>query len=105
MRCNKCGKRIRDNQQSRRDTVIRGYIHVKCPTSRQSLDEANPVSHDARMSAMGTGITVGQLKHVFDKLHVPDDAKIKFTIGQPSPGWALLESVSFCRPANELSLW
>jgi hypothetical protein len=28
-----------------------------------------------------------------------------FAVGQPAPGWALLESVSFCRPANEVSLW
>lgn len=53
---------------------------------------------------MGCGISVGQLERMLEELHVPDDAKIKFAIGQP-PGWALLESVSFCRSENEVSLW
>ena len=72
---------------------------------RQRLDEANPVTHDLRISAMGTGITIGELKAMTKKLNIPDDAKVKFAIGQPAPGWALLESVSFCRSANEVSLW
>ena len=71
---------------------------------RQSLYEANPPT-DPRVSAMGTGVTVGQLKWMIKKLNIPDDAKIKFAIGQRPPGWALLESVSFCRSANEVSLW
>lgn len=71
---------------------------------RQSLDAANPPT-DPRISAMGVGVTVGQLKRMISHLRIPDDAKIKFAIGEPPPGWALLESVSFCRPANEVSLW
>jgi hypothetical protein len=54
---------------------------------------------------MGAGITIGQLKRTIDQLRIPDEATIKFAVGQPAPGWALLESVSFCRPANEVSLW
>lgn len=73
--------------------------------SKQSLDAANPVSHDLRISAMGRGITIGQLIQMAEKLQIPSDAKIKFAIGQPAPCWALLESVSFCREANEVSLW
>jgi hypothetical protein len=78
---------------------------VQRSVRRQALDEANHVSHDMRISAMGTGLTVGQVRRMLDQLNVPDDAKIKFAIGQSSPGWALLESLSFCRPANEVSLW
>lgn len=69
------------------------------------LDETVQHDWELRVSAMGIGVTVGQLKDMFDKLKIPDDAKIKFAVGQPSPGWALLESVSFCRAANEVSMW
>lgn len=83
----------------------RGTGSLKRVVRRQALDEANHVSHDMRISAMGTGLTVGQVRRMLDQLKVPDDAKIKFAIGQPSPGWALLESLSFCRTDNEVSLW
>lgn len=73
--------------------------------SKQCLDAANPVTHDLRISAIGRGVTIGQLIEMAGKMQIPPDAKIKFAIGQPSPGWALLESVSFCREANEVSLW
>lgn len=71
---------------------------------RQALDEVNHVSHELRISAMGRGITVGKLKETLAKLDIPDDATIKFAM-RTGDGWALLESVSFCRPANEVSLW
>ena len=72
---------------------------------RQAIDEARPSIQEERISAMGSGVTVCQLKKMLEQLDIPDNAKIKFAIGQPEPGWALLESVSFCRPENEVSLW
>ena len=80
----------------------RGGGSLERMVRRQALDEANHVSHELRISAMGRGITVGQLKQTLAKLDIPDGAKIKFALGD---GWALLESVSFCRTENEVSLW
>ena len=54
---------------------------------------------------MGTGMTVGQLKRTLASLDIPDDAKIKFALLNTGADWAMLESVSFCRSANEVSLW
>ncbi len=72
---------------------------------KQSLDEATPVMKDPRVSAMGVGVTVGQFIKMAKRLKIPSNAKIKFVVGQPPPGWALLESVSFSRSENEVSLW
>ena len=81
-----------------------GGVRVQRVVRRQALDESKHVSHELRISAMGRGITVGQLKQTLATLDIPDDAKIKFAL-RTGDGWALLESVSFCRTENEVSLW
>lgn len=75
--------------------------------TKQQLDGAH-VSHEMRISAMGTGLTLGALRRAIAEW--PDDAKIKFAITQREAtdkggAWALLESVSYCRSENEVSLW
>lgn len=87
-----------------RQTAKRGADSLHHWVWRQALDEANHVSHELRISALGRGITVGRLKQMLAKLDIPDDAKIKFAL-RGFDEWALLESMSFCRPANEVSLW
>lgn len=75
----------------------------KLKLGKQALDESRHVSHDMRISALGAGITVGQLNAMIKTLNIPDGAKLKFSLG--ADGWGLLESVSFCRDRNEVSLW
>jgi len=47
-------------------------------------------------------LTAGQVRTMLDKLKVPDDAVIKSVDGN---SWRVIKQLSFCRSANEVSIW
>lgn len=59
------------------------------------------VSHNLAI-AMPKVFTVGLLKKQLERLNVPDDAVLK---AAENPNWRWIMQVSYCRTANEVSLW
>ena len=47
-------------------------------------------------------LTVGKLRHLLERTDVPDTAIIR---SAQNDSWRLIEQASFCRTANEVSLW